>query len=112
MKVTKLFLCFLISSFCFSINYKLPQFTNSPLSKNISEKSFNIYYKNNLLFIKGYNVNGVLKIYSIIGNIVLEMNIQDLSSLSIPVNLIKHNMYIVRIKTADNTIFSYKILAQ
>ena len=112
MKVTKLFLCFLISSFCFSINYKLPQFTNSPLSKNISEKSFNIYYKNNLLFIKGYNVNGVLKIYSLIGNIVLEMNIQDLSSLSIPINLIKHNMYIVRIKTADNTIFSYKILAQ
>ena len=112
MKVTKLFLCFLISSFCFSINYKLPQFTNSPLSKNISEKSFNIYYKNNLLFIKCYNVNGVLKIYSIIGNIVLEMNIQDLSSLSIPINLIKHNMYIVRIKTADNTIFSYKILAQ
>lgn len=112
MKVTKLFLCFLISFFCFSINYKVPQFTNSPLSKNISEKSFNVYYKNNLLFIKGYNVNGVLKIYSIIGNIVLEMNIQDLSSLSIPINLIKHNMYIVRIKTADNTIFSHKIVAQ
>jgi hypothetical protein len=112
MKVTKLFLCFLISFFCFSTTYQVLQFTNSPQSKNITEKSFKVYYKNNLLFIKGYNVNGVLQIYSIIGNVVLEINIQDLSNLSIPVNLIKHNMYIVRIKTADNTIFSHKIVAQ
>ena len=112
MKVTKLFLCFLISFFCFSFDHKVPQFTNYPLSKNITEKRFNVYYKNNLLFIKGYNVNGVIKIYSIIGNIILEINIQDLSNLSIPINLVKHNMYIVRIKTADNTIFSHKIVAQ
>jgi hypothetical protein len=105
-------LCFLIFSTCFAITNTTPQFTKSPQPTNISEKTFNIYYKNNSLFINGYNVNGILKIYSIIGNIVLEINIKDLSNLSIPINLIKQNMYIVRIETADNSIFTHKIVAR
>ncbi|MGB2313356.1 MAG: hypothetical protein ACPH4K_08035, partial [Flavobacteriaceae bacterium] len=63
------------------------------------------------LLIKGIHVNGNLKIYSIIGNMIMDMNIQDFSKVVIPVNLEKQNLYIIRIETTDNRIFTHKIVA-
>ena len=113
MKITKLLLCFLVSLHCFSVTAKTFQLKN-PFHQpvNIFQKKISIYYKNNTLFIKGLNGNGNLKIYSIIGNIILDKNIQDLLDISLPLELVRHNMYIIRIETSQNTIITHKIVAR
>lgn len=76
-----------------------------------SKELLNIIYQNNSLLIQGININGNLKIYSIIGNIIMDMNVQDFSKIVIPINLERKNLYIIRIETADNRIFTHKIVA-
>jgi hypothetical protein len=39
------------------------------------------------------------------------MNIQDFSKVVIPINLERQNLYIIRIETTDNRIFTHKIVA-
>ena len=73
--------------------------------------SFNIIYENSTLHINGVNVYGNLKIYSIIGNMIIDLNIQNFSKVVIPVTLEKQNLYIIRIETADNRIYTHKIVA-
>ncbi|MAV80190.1 MAG: hypothetical protein CMC22_08870 [Flavobacteriaceae bacterium] len=77
-----------------------------------SNDSINIVYQNNTLLINGIYVNGNIKIYSIIGNMIMDMNIQNFSEVIIPVNLIRENLYIIRIETSDNRIFTHKIVAR
>ena len=113
MKITKLFLCFLVSSLCFSANTKTFYIKKSfHQTENIVQKKILIYYKDNTLFIKGLNGNGNLKIYSIIGNIISDINLQDLSEVSFPIELVRQNMYIIRVQTSENTIFTHKIVAR
>ena len=71
----------------------------------------NIIYQNNTILIKGIRVNGNLKIYSIIGNMIMEMNVQDFSKVVVPINLERQNLYIIRIETTDNRVFTHKIVA-
>jgi hypothetical protein len=61
--------------------------------------------------IQGVKINGNLKIYSIIGNKIMDMNVQDFTKLIIPVNLDRQNLYIIRIETADNRVFTHKVVA-
>ncbi|MBT4826762.1 MAG: hypothetical protein GWP29_03055 [Bacteroidetes bacterium] len=75
------------------------------------DETVSVIYQNNTLFIKGIHVNGNLKIYSIIGNMIMDMNIQDFSKVVIPINLERQNLYIIRIETTDNRIFTHKIVA-
>ena len=113
MNITKLLLIFLVSSMCFSANTKIFHLINTfHQTENIFQKKITIYYKNNTLFIKGLNGNGNLKIYSIIGNVISDINIQDLSNISLPLELVRQNMYIIRIETSENTIFTHKIVAR
>jgi len=113
MNITKLSLVFLVSSLCLSANNKIIHSINpSHQTENIFQKKITIYYKNNTLFIKGLNSNCNLKIYSIIGNLISDINIQDLSDVSLPLELVRHNMYIIRIETSENTIFTHKIVAR
>ena len=113
MKFTKLLLCFLIYSLCFSISAKTTQLTKFifPIV-NIYQKKITIFYKNNTLNIKGLNGNGNLKVYSIIGNIICDIDIQNLANLSLPIELTRQNMYIIRVQTSENTIFTHKIVAR
>jgi len=76
-----------------------------------TDDTFNIIYENSTLFIKGVNVYGNLKIYSIIGNMIIDLNIQNFSKVVIPVALEKQNLYIIRIETIDNKIYTHKIVA-
>ena len=108
-----------LTSFCFLI-FSLVFFKASPnLPSHIlnlqpthkSDETVSVIYQNNTLFIKGIHVNGNLKIYSIIGNMIMDMNIQDFSKVVIPINLERQNLYIIRIETADNRIFTNKIVA-
>ena len=106
-------------SFCFLI-FLLVFFKASPIPPspifNVqrtvkSDEAVNVIYQNNTLLIKGIHVNGNLKIYSIIGNMIMDMNIQDFSKVVIPINLERQNLYIIRIETTDNRIFTLKIVA-
>lgn len=106
-------LCFLISFLVFQYGNSntLPpvDFSIQPTSNN--DKSLNVIYQNNTLTIQGIQINGNLKIYTIIGNMVVDKNIQDFSKVVIPLNLEKQNLYIIRIETTDNQIFTHKIVA-
>ena len=113
MKINKLLLCFLVYSLSFSITAKTTQLKKSIFTVvNIYQKKITIYYKNNTLKIQGLNGNGNLKVYSIIGNIICDIDLQNLANLSLPIELIRQNMYIIRIQTSNNTIFTHKIIAQ
>ena len=113
MKVNKLFLCFLLSITFVSLSSGYSYIKDRPIQPPSNyDNVFNIYYKNNSLIVKGININGNLKIYSIIGNIILDINVQNLSNVLVPVDLIKQNMYIVRIETSQNRIITRKIVAR
>ena len=107
-------------SFCFSVLPLVlikasPNLTSGSFfvqSVQNSNDSINIVYQNNTLLINGIYVNGNIKIYSIIGNMIMDMNIQNFSEVIIPVNLIRENLYIIRIETSDNRIFTHKIVAR
>ena len=97
----------------FSISAKTTQLKKSIFPfVNIYQKKITIYYKNNTLNIQGLNGNGNLKVYSIIGNIICDIDLQNLANLSLPIELTRQNMYIIRIQTSENTIFTHKIVAQ
>ena len=108
-----------LRTFCFIIlSLVFQQASPNLLPSNIdvqevsnSSEPFNIIHQDNTLLIQGTPVNGNLKIYSIIGNIIVDMNIQDFSKVVIPINLERQNLYIIRIETTDNTIFTQKIVA-
>ena len=113
MKFIKLLLCFFVSIPCVSITANSTKLIKAISQiESISQKKISIYYKNNTLFVKGLSGNGNLKIYSIIGNIISDIDIQDLTELSLPLELIRQNMYIIRIETFENKIFTNKIIAR
>ena len=104
--------CFLVFSLVFykGVPHQPCQLLNFHPTQN-TEDTFNIIYENSTLYIKGVNVYGNLKIYSIIGNMIIDLNIQNFSKVVIPVTLEKQNMYIIRIETVDNRIYTHKIVA-
>lgn len=75
------------------------------------DASFEIVYQDNALFITGEEINGTLKIFSIIGNKIVDINVQDFSKLVIPINLDRQNLYIIRIETSNNKIITQKVVA-
>ncbi|MDG1968042.1 MAG: hypothetical protein P8I30_01290 [Flavobacteriaceae bacterium] len=75
------------------------------------DTSFEIVYQDNALFITGEEINGTLKIFSIIGNKIVDINVQDFSKLVIPINLDRQNLYIIRIETSNNKIITHKVVA-
>lgn len=104
--------CFLVFSLVFSkgVPHQSSQLIDFHTIQNTND-TFNIIYENSTLFIKGVNVYGNLKVYSIIGNMIINLNIQNFSKVVIPLTLEKQNLYIIRIETADNRIYTHKIVA-
>lgn len=105
--------CFLICLIVFpktinKIDLNKKNLKSIALKKNL----VNIYYQDNTLFIEGLNINGNLRIFTIIGNLILNANIQNFSNLKVPVDLVKNNIYVVRVETADNRIFNRKIVVR
>lgn len=75
------------------------------------EETPTVIYKNKTLFVQGIRGQGVVEVYSIIGNKIVEMNIGDLSNARIPIYLKGGHMYIVRIRDQKNNLRTFKILA-
>ena len=112
MKISLISFCFLVFSLVFSKG--VPHQPSHPLNFHPAQNTadtFNVIYENSTLYIEGVNVFGNLKIYSIIGNMIIDLNIQNFSKVVIPVALEKQNLYIIRIETIDNKIYTHKIVA-
>ena len=81
------------------------------LRKKTEEFKSRLFDKNKILFVQGIRGQGVVEVYSIIGNKIVEMNIGDLSNARIPIYLKSGHMYIVRIRDQKNNLRTFKILA-
>ena len=105
MRKKLLFLTFfvLISSFSFAKINKTDK-----LLFNDNEK---VFYDGNRVILSGFEGNGKINIYSIIGNKIKSTEVIDLSSAIVPLNLIKGNMYIIQVNYLSSKIKTFKIIA-
>jgi len=67
-------------------------------------------YMNEELYVTGFSGSGTIEIYSIIGNKINEIKVQDLQDFKMSVPLEKGNMYIIRVLTTEK-IHTLKIIA-
>ena len=105
---TKLFLLIAFFSFCISYAVDSSYLTNRDTTENYIQ---NIFYKNGILYVNGFEGSGVISVYSIIGNKIYSKEFFDLSSnRQLPINLKSGNMFIIQIHS-DNKIKTFKIIA-
>jgi len=67
------------------------------------------YYQQNLHII-GLEGSGIVEIYSIIGNKIKEIKVQELNNFKTYLNLESGNMYILRVKINEN-MYTFKLIA-
>jgi len=82
---------------------------HSPNLNSISQETKSIFYKSGNLSIKGFAGKGSIQIYSIIGNKITDVKVQNLNQFNLQVDLEKNNMYIIRVLT-NNNIKTFKIV--
>ena len=106
---TKLLIFIILYSFnnpVFAINNTC---FNNLISTSISSQQ--VFYKNGVLHLDGFNETGLINIYSIIGNKVFSSEKINLTlSKSLTVSLKTGNMYIIQIHL-NNSIQTFKIIA-
>jgi len=76
------------------------------------EEDPKVLYDGNSIILKGFEGNGRIDIYSIIGNKIKGTETIDLSRAIIPIDLVGGNMYIIQVNSLTNRIKTYKIIAQ
>ena len=102
MRKKLLFLTFfvLISSFSFA-----------KIDKLLFNDNEKVFYDGNRVILSGFEGNGKINIYSIIGNKIKSTEVIDLSSAIVPLNLKKGNMYIIQVNYLSSKIKTFKIIA-
>ena len=86
------------------------------LSSNITtfdtatQEQKSVFYNNGNLHIKGFKGQGLIEIYSIIGNKITDLRVQQLDGFQIQYPLKQGNMYIIRIQTKVD-IITFKVVA-
>ena len=81
----------------------------SPNLNSVFQETKSIFYKSGNLSIKGFTGKGSIQIYSIIGNKIKDVKVQNLTQFNLQVDLEKNNMYIIRVLT-NNNIKTFKIV--
>ena len=69
----------------------------SPNLNPVFQESKSIYYKLGVLSIRGFIGKGSVQLYSIIGNKITDVEVQDLSEFNLQIDLRKKNMYVIRV---------------
>tara|TARA_B110000263_G_C15236991_1_gene477512 strand:- start:368 stop:691 length:324 start_codon:yes stop_codon:yes gene_type:complete len=82
---------------------------HSPNLNSVFQETKSIFYKLGNLSIKGFTGKGSIQIYSIIGNKITDVKVQNLTQFNLQVDLEKNNMYIIRVLTINN-IKTFKIV--
>jgi|TARA_B100000767_G_C19565087_1_gene450757 hypothetical protein len=68
-----------------------------------------VFYNNGNLFLKGFNGPGAIEIYSIIGNKISNITVQELENIQLAFALETRSMYIIRVIT-EKEVETYKII--
>ena len=68
-----------------------------------------VFYNNGNLFLKGFNGPGAIEIYSIIGNKISNITVQELENIQLAFALKTRSMYIIRVIT-EKEVETYKII--
>ena len=108
-----LIICFFVTSESFSffeVNLLTSSFNEKLVKSNKLANKPIILYENGFLYINGVKGTGKIEIYTIIGNKILELNVQNLLNSKIPVLLKNRNMYIIRIQIQEK-VHTFKIIA-
>ncbi len=74
-----------------------------------TQEQKNVFYNNGNLHIKGFKGQGLVEIYSIIGNKITDLKVQQLDSFQFQYPLKDGNMYIIRIHTKAE-IVTFKVI--
>ncbi len=81
----------------------------SPNLTPVFQESKSIYYKLGILSIRGFMGKGSVQLYSIIGNKITDIEVQDLSEFNLQIDLRKNNMYVIRVIN-NSKIKTFKII--
>jgi hypothetical protein len=68
-----------------------------------------VIYNSGNISIKGFYGNGIIQIYSIIGNKIIDLKVQELNNYNVSVSLQANNMFIIRVLN-NNEIKTFKIV--
>ena len=99
------FLSFIFLSFTI-VNANL---NSSPLIKTTSQQSPKAAYQDQQLHLLGVEGPGVIEVYSIIGNKIKEINVQELDNFKSYLELDSGNMYVIRV-TVSKKVYTLKIV--
>ena len=84
--------------------------SNITTFKTATQEQKSVFYNNGNLHIKGFKGQGLIEIYSIIGNKITDLRVQQLDGFQIQYPLKQGNMYIIRIQTKVD-IITFKVVA-
>ena len=84
--------------------------SNITTFKTATQEQKSVFYNNGNLRIKGFKGQGLIEIYSIIGNKITDLRVQQLDGFQIQYPLKQGNMYIIRIQTKVD-IITFKVVA-
>ena len=93
-------LLFLITFFLISLPFKGQTTLPLKTAKN-SQTEVQLYLEAGTLYIVGLEGSGRIQIYSIIGNLIHNLEIQQFKNLQLPVQLEEKQMYIIRIESLE-----------
>jgi len=82
---------------------------SSPNLSSVFQETKSIFYKLGTLSIKGFFGKGSVQIYSIIGNKIRDVEVQNLSEFNLQIDLRKNNMYVIRVIN-NSDINTFKII--
>ena len=97
---------FLFSAF----NLLEAHYNSTPLFSQAFQIKPKAAYQNQQLVLTGLSGSGKLEVYTIIGNKIKEINIQELDNLKLYLELDAKKMYVLRI-TSSTDIYTFKIIA-
>ncbi len=81
----------------------------SPNLTPVLQESKSIIYKLGILSLKGFVGKGSIQVYSIIGNKITDIEVQNLSEFNLQIDLRKNNMYVIRVLN-NSDIKTFKII--
>ncbi|MEE3034299.1 MAG: hypothetical protein VX325_00425 [Bacteroidota bacterium] len=112
MKNIILIICFFVTSGYFSF-FEVNLLTSESNEKLVKLQNLNkpiVLYENGFIHIKDIRGPGKIEVYTIIGNKILDVNVQNFLNSKIPILLKNQNMYIIRIQT-EKEVHTFKIVA-
>jgi len=92
-------------------------FATTVIVSNITTKTFvtqvekKVIFKEGMLYVQGFEGSGEIEVYSLIGNKITSIVIQELNSFQFPLSLKAGNIYIVRVLLASSEVYTYKVVA-